>query len=181
MLILILAAELSLAIFLLGSLCIALGVTMRHGDPSATYKLYAVRDSLIEASVFKGVPREDPWLESLYDNVNSVLLHSNLLSGPSGWPLAVAVGHYQAANPDRGKRLRPLPQGSDRCPAHIRALGPSLRQALEHLTRHHLGWYLQMNTRERERSRVQQEKARMLLAMIQACRGADEALVCERR
>jgi hypothetical protein len=52
MLVLILLGEIVLTIFLLGVLVIALAVTMRHGDPSATYQLYAIRDKLIDSSVF---------------------------------------------------------------------------------------------------------------------------------
>jgi hypothetical protein len=58
MLVLILLAEVALAIFLLGVLAIAWAVTMRHGDPSATYQLYAIRDKLIGSSVFSGVAKD---------------------------------------------------------------------------------------------------------------------------
>jgi hypothetical protein len=176
MLVLVLAPAAAVAIFLFGVLLITLAVTLRHGDPTATYKLYAVRDGLIEASAFKGVRRGDPWLESLYENVNSVLLHSNLVGGPGGWPLAVAVGHYQASHPSGRTRLRPLPSDANACPEAIRALGPDLRMALEHLARNHTGLWLQVNSREREQRRIQKEKARTLLAMIRADDGRGEAI-----
>lgn len=163
---LILASEIVLAVFLLGVLLIAVSVTMRHGDPSATYKLYAVRDRLINASVFEGVPRNDPWLETLYTNVNSILLHSNLLGGPKGWPLAVVVGHYQATNPQSAKKLLPLPADNEECPAPIRAVNADLRSALTHLAYHHMGLYLQMNAHDKEQKRIQREKAKQLLEMI---------------
>lgn len=44
MLYLILVLEIALAVFLLGVLGIAFAVTLRHGDPSATYALYTARD-----------------------------------------------------------------------------------------------------------------------------------------
>jgi hypothetical protein len=159
MLVLILVAEAGLAIFLLGVLIIAIAVTTRHGDPTATYKLYAVRDTLIEASVLKGVPRDNPWLESLYENVNSILLHSNLLGGPRGWSLAAAVGHHQARHPNSGKKLSPLPDDRESCPEPISSLRSDLQDALEHLTRHHMGIFIQMDARERVERRIQREKA----------------------
>ena len=166
MLVTILVAEIMLAMFLAGTLIIMLAVTMRHGDPSATYKLYAIRDKLIEAAVFKGIDRENPWLDALYENTNRVLLHSNSLGGPSGWPLAAAVGHYQANHPSTGKKLQPFPASSEECPSPIRELAPELRAALEHLVRNHLGIGIQMTAQEREQRRIQRETARNLLRMM---------------
>jgi hypothetical protein len=173
MMVLLLLAEAALAVFLLGVLVIAVRVAMKHGDRSASYKLYAIRDDLINACVFEGVSRNDPWLEALYSNVNSVLLHSNLLGGPQGWPLAVAVGQCQANSRDFAKKLIPLPENVEKCPAPIRALQPALQSALEHLSCHHLGLHLQMNAHEREQKRIQREKAKHLLEMI---RGRDSGL-----
>lgn len=116
MLVLILLVEMALLIFLVGVLVIANAVTLRHGDPTATYQLYAVRDKLIEACVFEGVSRDNPWLDALYENVNSVLLHSNMLGGPPRWSLAVAVGRYQAAHPGDHKKLKPFPADEQKCP-----------------------------------------------------------------
>jgi hypothetical protein len=166
MLVTILVAEIMLAIFLGGELIIVLAVTMRHGDPSATYKLYAVRDKLIEAAVFKGVERENPWLDALYENTNRVLLHSNLLGGPRGWSLAAAVGHYRANHPNTGKELQPFPASPEECPDAIRELAPELRAALEYLVCNHRGIGIQMNAQEREQRRIQRETARKLLQMM---------------
>jgi len=166
MLVLILAAAVGLAIFLFGVLVIAIIVTMRHGDPSACYKLYAIRDRLIDASVFEGVPRDDPWLEALYENVNSILLHSNILGGPKGWSIAVAVGEYQGSNPNSGKKLRELPKDESNCPEAIRELRSDLQVALQHLASNHMGLFLEIDTRERVQKRIQQEKAKSLLKMI---------------
>src|SRR5579862_6372992 len=95
MLIAVLLFEIGAVIYTAGLLIVAIGVTMRHGDPNATYRLYAIRDRLIESVVFKGVDRENPWLVALYENVNCVLLHSNLLGGPTGWSLAAAITYPQ--------------------------------------------------------------------------------------
>jgi hypothetical protein len=166
MLSLILIFELGLAVFLFGLLGIAFAVTLRHGDPSASYALYAIRDRLIEACVFKGVCRSNPWLEALYENVNSVLLHSNMLSGPARWPYALASGHYQASHPHALRRLKPFPRDPERCPEPIRALVPEIRTALEHLSESHIGVMLQMSALNREERRIQREKARQLLRMM---------------
>jgi hypothetical protein len=166
MLLTLLAMELVLAVFLLGVLIIAIVSTTRHGDPNAMYKLYAVRDGLIGASVFGGVPRDNAWLNALYENVNSILTHSNLLSGPQGWPLAVVAGEYQASHPNSGKELLPLPVDAEQCPAPVRALGTDLREALEHLSRNHVGLYLHKSSREREAHCIQRQKAKDLLQMI---------------
>jgi len=174
MLVLLIAAESALFVFLVGVLLIAHGVTFRHGDPSAMYKLYAVRDGLIDACVFKGVPRNNRWLDVLYENVNSILVHSNLLGGPARWNIAIAVGHYQAKNPNVGRGLRPLPQHSDECPDAIRLLGPQLQSALQHLVDNHMGLFLQMDARERERRRIQREKAKDLLRMIRESPGCGQ-------
>jgi hypothetical protein len=168
MLILILLIEIALLIFLLGVFVIAKAVTLRHGDPSATYQLYAVRDRLIEASVFEGVSRDNPWLDALYENVNSVLLHSNMLGGPPHWSLAVAVGRYQAAHPGKHKKLIPFPADEQKCPREIRAISSDLRTALEHLSKNHMGVMLQMSAHEREQRRIQREKAKDLLQMMRS-------------
>ena len=168
MLVLILLLEVLLLIFLIGVLVIAYAVTLRHGDPSATYQLYAVRDNLIEASVFGGVPRDNPWLDTLYENVNRVLLHSNMVSGPPHWSLAVAVGRYQAAHPDTTRKLMPFPADAGQCPQAIRSIAPGLKTALEHLSKNHMGVILQMSSHEREQRRIQRQKARDLLQMMRS-------------
>lgn len=166
MLAIVLFCAATLGVFLFGVFVIASIVATRHGDPSACYRVYAVRDCLIHAVVFQGVPRDDPWLDSVYENVTSVLIHSSLLGGPRGWPRAVAVGHYQAAHPNSGKKLKPFPASFESCPEPVRALGGELRSALEHLVSNHLGLSLQIDAKEREHRRIQREKARNLLAMM---------------
>ena len=166
MLVLILFLEVQLLAFPVGALVIAYVVTLRHGDPSVIYQLYAVRDRLIEAVVFEGVPREDPWLDAVYENVNRVLLRSNMLGGPPDWLLAVAVGRYQAAHPGALKTLIPLPTEAEQCPPAVRSIASDLKMALEHLSRNHMGVMLQMTSREREQRRTQPQKARDLLQMM---------------
>jgi hypothetical protein len=166
MLITILMVEALLVIYLAGVLIVAIGVTMRHGDPSAMYRLYAIRDELIDLVVFKGVDRENPWLDALYENVNRVLLHSNLLGGPTGWSRAAGAGHLEADDTVARTTLHPFPTDSEECPEVIRALAPELRAALECLLRNHLGIGIQMNAQERKRRRIQREDAQNLLLMM---------------
>jgi hypothetical protein len=139
MLITILVAEIMLAIFLGGELIIVLAVTRRHGDPSATYKLRVVLDKLIAAAVFKGIDRDNPWLDALYENTNRVLLPS---------------------------KLQPFPITSEECPAAIRELVPELRAALEHLVHNHMRLGIQLNAQRREQRRIQRETAKRLLQMM---------------
>lgn len=170
MLIILIAVGSVLAVFLFGVLVIASLVTMRHGDPSACFKLYKVRDDLIDAVVFKGVPRDNPWLESIYENVNSILVHSNLIGGPKGWPLAIAVGSYQASHPNSGKKLMPFPKELA-CPEPLRNISGELKDALEYLSRNHFGLELQVSAREREQRRIQKEKAKNFLSMMEQSPG----------
>ncbi len=139
MLVTILIAEIMLAIFLGGELIIVLAVTRRHGDPSATHKLRVVLDKLIAAAVFKGIDRDNPWLDALYENTNRVLLPS---------------------------KLQPFPTTSEECPAAIRELVPELRAALEHLLHNHRGFGIQMSAQKREQRRIQRETAKRLLQMM---------------
>jgi len=140
MLILLLADVAVLAVFLFGALVTAVGVTMRHRGSSATYRLDAVRDRLISACVFDGVPRDNQWLETLYSNVSSILLQD-------------------------ARKLEPLPE-SEECPPEIFALQADLREALEQLSRHHTGPFLR-SSRERRQKRLQREQAKNLLEMIE--------------
>lgn len=168
MLVLILLIEIALFIFLIGVFVIVNAVTLRHGDPSAAHQLYTVRDRLIAACVFEGVSRDNPWLDTLYENVNSVLLHSNMLGGPPHWSLAVAVGRYQAAHPSQHKKLIPFPADEQKCPKEIRVIAADLRTALEHLSKNHMGVMLQMSARERDQRRIQCQKAKDLLQMMRS-------------
>ena len=140
MMIFLLAGASALAIFLFGGVITAAGVTMRHRDSSATYKLDAVRDRLVSACVFDGVPRNDRWLETLYSNVSSILLKD-------------------------ARKLTPLPE-SEKCPPEIWALQPDLRDALEDLLRRHTRLFLG-NPSERKQKRLQREKAKNFLEMIE--------------
>jgi len=98
-----------LAIFLFGVFVMAIVVDAKHGDDCCTYKLYAVRDRLVSAVVFHNVSRDDPWFNSLYENVNSLLIHSHFLAGPKKWDTAAKVGKFLASHPHKGKRLREVP------------------------------------------------------------------------
>jgi hypothetical protein len=140
MLILLLAGASVLATFLFGGLVTAAGVTMKHRDSSATYKLDAVRDRLIRICVFDGVPRDNQWLEMLYSNVSTILIKD-------------------------ARKLTPLPE-SEKCPPEICALQPDLREALEDILRHHTRLFLG-NPCERRQKRLQREQAKSLFEMIE--------------
>ena len=138
-LILTLATELALTIFLCGTLLIALTLTRKHRH-GASYELSSIRAKLIDLCIFERVPVENPWLEILHANINCVLL-------------------------DSGRSLVALPN-DDACPPTILALRPELCKALERFSRYRLGLFLQMDARGRARHRLQREKARQLLEML---------------
>jgi hypothetical protein len=165
MLIVFLLVEIGAVIFTAGLLAIAVSVTMRHGDPTATFELDAIRDRLIDSVVFQGVDREDPWFVALYENVNRVLLQTKLMVGPTGWPRAAASRQSRVNSMDRTE-VQPLPSSLETCPEPIRAITPELRAALEHLLRNHAGIGIYMTAQERRRRRLQQETAETLLRMM---------------
>lgn len=137
---LILTAELAFTILLGGTLLIALCLAKKHRHQSASYELRSIRSKVIGTRVFDGVPKENPWLETLYSDINIVLL-------------------------DCEQNLIPLPN-DEACPPAICALQPELRKVLERLSRHPLELYLRMDARGKARNRLQREKARQLLEMI---------------
>jgi hypothetical protein len=157
--------EMGAAIFTAGLLTIVVSVTMRHGDPTATFELDAIRDRLIDSVVFQGVDREDPWFVALYENVNRVLLETKLMGDPTAWSGA-AASTLSRANPMDLTEIQPLPNSLETCPAPIRAITPELRAALEHLLRNHVGIGIYMTAQERRRRRLQQETAETLLRMM---------------
>jgi hypothetical protein len=141
MLILLLVGMAVLAFFLFGTLVTAVGVTMKHRDSSATYRLDAMRDRLVSTCVFDGVPSGNPWLEALYSNVSTILEQD-------------------------ARKLAPLPE-SEKCPPELCALQPDLCDALEHLLRHHKGSFLWMSSHARQQRRLQLAQAKHLLEMLE--------------
>ena len=136
----ILLTEILLVISMAGLLIVAIGLAMRHGDPSAIYRLYAIRDQLVASVVFKGVDRENPWLVALYENVNRVLRDS--------------------------PELRPLPADHENYPETLRTLLPELRVALELLGRKQRGIGIFQSAQEKYRRRIQRKNASVLLQTI---------------
>ena len=126
-----------------------------------------VRDSLIDAVVFKGVPRDDPYFEATYDNVCSILVHSNLLSGPDRWDLAERVGEYLANHPNKVRSLHPWPtEGMP--PEHLLPVMKELSDALDYLLTRHIGFVVQMHASLRQQRKLQKEKANTLKDMVQS-------------
>jgi len=153
-----------LCVFFIGVFVMAVIINTKYGDDSASYKLFAIRDRLIHAVVFQGVSRDDPWLDTLYDNVNSLLVHSNLLAGPSNWRLAREVGKHFANYPDAGKRLKEPPKAP--IPNELRPILDDLDKALCELLENHIGIIFQLSAHRREQRRIQREKARQFRCMV---------------
>jgi hypothetical protein len=149
-----------LAVFLFGVLIISTAMWIRHDDTCAAYPLYAVRDGVIDAVVFKGLSRQDPWVESVYDSVTQLLRNSQMVAGPGdGWNRADRIGSLLAQNPSWGAPVIPeFPK--DRPPPE--SLLPVLNQlqvALKHLLKCHYGLRLQFKAIRRHRDRIERAKA----------------------
>jgi len=157
---LLLFLMLTLAVFLAGTLVIAIALRVKYGDHSACYELFAVRDKLIDASVFKGVSRNDPWLETLYTWINKLLTGSNWLAGPGeGWERAAKVGVHFANKPPKTERFA-LPSSAP--PEQLKPIINDFQHALAIHQRHHLGWVIFRSSHGREKLRLQKKMARDL-------------------
>lgn len=160
-------------IFLIGAWLIAFIITERHGDTSASYPLFAVRDKIIDAVVFGGVARDNPYIEAMYENVNSILFHSNLVAGPERWDLAAEVGRHLEKHPEDVKDLRPWPKGGDPSQPLVPVMH-ELCQALDYLLTNHTGIVVQMHEASRLQRRLQKEKAKKLRDMVQSTPSFDD-------
>jgi len=162
-----------LAIFLLAVLGAAWMISVRFADSSASYPLFAVRDRIIDAVVFKGVGRDDPWVDYLYDSVNVILAFTNLLKGPeAGWARGRQLGRVIARLEEAGQAAVLPPPGHDPPPV-LEPIVQEFSQALKHLEVRHTGVRIMRSTAAREWSRVQRRKAR---EMRRALRDAHSCL-----
>ena len=147
------------AVFLLGHLILAVIIYLKHCDPNATYGLYAIRDRIIGASVFDGVPRNDPWLVPLYDGVNAVLRVSNIFAGPGeGWAIAKETGKWLAVRSESTDTDSVFPSTPPLEP--LMPIVEDLMGALDHLINQHGGWVLLRVARTKEKLRIQKVKAK---------------------
>jgi len=151
---------------LAGVLLIAHLLSVKYGDDSASYRLFAIRDRLVATVVFDGVDRDDPWFDALYENVNSILIHSNLLSGPSNWPVAEWVGRHLAKHPHEAKKLRHVPTFEP--PADLQPVIVDINNALDELRCNHIGIITQFSAHRRELARIQRDKAKEFQSMFRA-------------
>lgn len=156
LLILSLMVALAMAV---GALVIAVVMAIRHGDTSATYALYAVRDKVVAKVAFDSLRRDDPWLEAIYRATNTVLLGAATMSGPVNWPRAQAAGRALARRPGGPAKDffpdQPLPDS-------LRPLFLEFQHALLSLQRRHLGWGLFQSAHRREQARMRREQARKM-------------------
>jgi len=155
-----------LAVFGLGTLVIAVVLHVKHNDTRAAYPLFAVRDALIESVVFKEVPRNDPWVESLYEGLNGVLKNSNLVAGPDGgWERATYMGVRIARNPSCARHFPEFPD-SVAPPEQLAPVLEQLGKAIEQFIQNHHGIKLQWNTAARVKAQEQRRRAEALRAQV---------------
>jgi hypothetical protein len=152
------------AIFMAGLLIEALLFRAIHADPPSMYRLFAVRDNLIRLVIEGKVERHDPYFEAIYRNVNILIAGCRRLSGPGGWSLAKADGKHLAHRPGEYIELSELPR--DSLPESLEPISWQLRDALEHIARHHFGLSVLINANRRESARIQRARANALLRMM---------------
>ena len=150
-----------IAIFLIAVLVLASILSMKYGDSSAAYPLYAVRDNAIDKVVFSDVDRSDPWFDFVYSSTNAILRYCNLVNGPGhGWAVGSLIGK-KFANEDIGQSDKTCVPSSD-VPVP-EALVPLLRefsQALDHMVDKHQGHRISITSEKREIDRQRKAKVR---------------------
>lgn len=159
-----------LAVFLIGSFLIAGILRLKYGDSSASYGLFAVRDDLIAAVVFKGVKREDPWLDALYRGVNALLWHSHFVAGPGeGWARADWIGKHLAEEPNRSARGWELPMDVPP-PEVLVPIVNRLMNELDRMVHAHAGIRIQMTSQARRKLQIQRARAAELRRTLDSCK-----------
>jgi hypothetical protein len=161
--------------FMAGLLVQALVFRVTHADSMATYKLFAVRDKLIRLVVLGQVQRDEPHLDRLYRDLNTLLHSSRGISGPDGWPRATARGRDLAHA--AGVSQKPMRMRIEDFPESLRPLTMELRTALQHLLRNHHGVYLQIDAGRREAEKVRRARAKALLDCMPA--SSDHGTACQ--
>lgn len=136
-----------------------------HSDLPSTYRLFAVRDKLMRLVIDGKLDRHEPHLDALYKNMNILLKGSRHLGGPDGWQRAEAVGIHLARRPCGLAKMVDVPK--DPAPPELEEVSNELSAALEHLLRNHWGIAVVLGERRRELERIQRERARLLLQMMQ--------------
>lgn len=155
-----------LTVFLFAVWVQAIVITDKHRDTTATYPLFAVRDSLVRAVVFEGVARDDPWLNALYEQVNMILAGSHVVSGPgNGWSHAAALGRKLGQAASDFEEPSPLPHGHP-IPAPVAKILPEIDRSLTQLIRQHRGLQILINEERRTRNKERRRLAKNFKASL---------------
>ncbi|QOC22348.1 hypothetical protein IC757_15235 [Wenzhouxiangella sp. AB-CW3] len=163
--ILVLAAT---AIMLAGALVLALCLSVLYGDTSASYRLFAVRDKLVRLDIAGDIDPDDPWFNHTYEQVNSLLQCSYMLSKTRGWIVADQAGKRFA---ERRFRVRAKAAQADdhrakaptsRPPEPLVPILQELDLALDQLLNTHMGWIILLNSATRQYRKLYKQKAKEL-------------------
>lgn len=138
--------------------CRAVWFSIVQAEKTSSYPLFAVRDRLIAIVVAGDVSRDDPWLTSVYDVVNTMLTISNVIAGPRrGWRRAIAAGRHIAEHPTADPAIE-LPDSIP--PEELQPILKDLDGAAAHMINNHAGFVLlQLYGRARE-AQLRKQKAK---------------------
>lgn len=149
-----------IAVFFFAVLIMALVLSMKYGDSSAAYPLFAVRDNAIDRVVFQDVDRTDPWFEFIYSSTNAILRYCNLVNGPGhGWAIGSLIGKKFASNEIQSSEKISVPSDVP-VPEALLPLLQEFSQALDHVIDKHQGHRISMTSERREINRRRKAEVR---------------------
>jgi len=156
------AALVVIAVFLLFTLLAAVTLSLQYGDSTASYHLFRVRDKAIDAVVFGNVERDDPWFEYLYSGLDSILTCCNAVKGPEqGWKVGKVFGRKLAQREIRPHRSHLPPSDIEPSPELIQ-LFRDFDAGLKKVTQRHMGLLVARNAYRREREKIQRDQAKAM-------------------
>lgn len=135
-------------------------------DIPCTYRLFAARDALVRLVVEGKISRDNPHFDAIYQNINTLLRSSRVLSGPEGWPIAEVQGKMLAHKPRMAVKLQQPPR--ELMPAVLEPVAKDLAMALRHLIANHFGIWVQVDSNRRELMRIQKCHAKQFLETLPA-------------
>jgi len=152
-----------LTVIFAGLLAMALAIDVIHGDDSATYKLFAIRDRVMGSVVFEGVERHNPWVDWMYGGLTMLLACSHVFCGPRRWSLASMIG---AKLGTMGDQRGAFPPPNTPVPEKLLPVLKDFQAALEHLMRHHIGWKVLLSSRLKAQRKEQRKRAEEMLGAM---------------
>ena len=149
-----------IAVFFFAVLILAMVLSVKYGDSSAAYPLFAVRDNAIDRVVFADVDRTDPWFEFVYSSTNAILRYCNLVNGPGhGWAIGSLIGKKFANDEIKASEKICVPSDVP-VPEALIPLLREFSQALDYMTDRHHGHRVSITSEKREIDRRRKAEVR---------------------